>query len=201
MVASSNNLWHSLTILLSFTFNAIYKLFEYILVLIFPSVTLFISQLQKRTFLLSSKSNRNLQRRVCTRSNDVRLRLHKHRSNNQSRSRQSRPSPGVITSPRRLRAEKRVRNTEGGLLNSSMKIYAHMFGRYNITREVNTKNEPQFIIIEQYASNDALKVHGAAEPFKNLGRTLKKENLLAKPLAISFVKPIGGFDSRGGSKL
>jgi quinol monooxygenase YgiN len=73
--------------------------------------------------------------------------------------------------------------------------------RYNITREVNTKGEPQFIVIEQYTNQDAVKVHGSAEPFKAMGRTFRKEGLLAKPLAVLFVKPIGGFDSRGGSKL
>jgi len=73
--------------------------------------------------------------------------------------------------------------------------------RYNITREVNTKGEPQFIIIEAYTDQDALKAHGSAEPFKTFGRTLKKENLLGKPLAVSFVTPVAGFDFRGGSKL
>jgi len=72
--------------------------------------------------------------------------------------------------------------------------------RYNITREVNTKGEPQFIIIETYTSQDALKTHGSAEPFKNFGRALKKEGLLAKPLVVSFVTPVAGFDIRG-SKL
>ena len=68
-------------------------------------------------------------------------------------------------------------------------------------REANTKGEPQFIIIEQYANIEALKKHSAAEPFKELGRTLKRENLLAKPLEVKLVKPVAGFASRGNSKL
>ena len=68
-------------------------------------------------------------------------------------------------------------------------------------REVNTKGEPQFVIIEQYPDSKALKEHGASAPFKEMGRSFKKENLLARPLEIKFVKPVAGFDSRGGSKL
>jgi len=73
--------------------------------------------------------------------------------------------------------------------------------KYNIMREVNTKGEPQLTIIEQYADTEALKKHSATEPFKELGRSFKRENLLARPLEIKFVKPVAGFDSRGGSKL
>ena len=68
-------------------------------------------------------------------------------------------------------------------------------------REVNTKGEPKFIIIEQYADSEAFKKHGGAAPFKELGLSFKRENLLAKPLEIKFVKSVAGFDSRGGSKL
>ena len=73
--------------------------------------------------------------------------------------------------------------------------------KYNIMREANTKGEPQFIIIEQYVDTEALKKHGAAIPFKELGRSFKRENLLTKPLEVKFVKPVAGFDSRGNSKL
>lgn len=68
-------------------------------------------------------------------------------------------------------------------------------------REANTKGESQFVIVEQYVDSEALKKHGSAAPFKELGRSLKRENLLAKPLEVKFMKPVAGFDSRGGSKL
>ncbi|KAF2280368.1 uncharacterized protein EI97DRAFT_464335 [Westerdykella ornata] len=67
--------------------------------------------------------------------------------------------------------------------------------RYHISRE--TKGDSSaFIILETYQDKAALDAHGKAEHFRNFGRQLKKEDLVAGPPKLYFTKPVGGYVSR-----
>ena len=51
-------------------------------------------------------------------------------------------------------------------------------------------------MMHRYANKAALETHGKSEDFKNLGRALKKEDLLAEPMKILFTKEAGGYASK-----
>ena len=48
----------------------------------------------------------------------------------------------------------------------------------------------------RYKDKASLEAHGKSEYFKNLGRALKKEDLLAAPMKVMFTKEVGGYASK-----
>lgn len=48
----------------------------------------------------------------------------------------------------------------------------------------------------RYKDQAALGAHAKSEGFKILGRTLKKEDLLAEPMRVIFTKEAGGYVSK-----
>ncbi|OAL44016.1 antibiotic biosynthesis monooxygenase-like protein [Pyrenochaeta sp. DS3sAY3a] len=67
--------------------------------------------------------------------------------------------------------------------------------RYHIHRETQG-DAPVLIMLETYKDKASLATHGKSEDFKTLGRTLKKEDLLAAPMKVIFTKEVGGFSSK-----
>ncbi|QDS76043.1 hypothetical protein FKW77_005341 [Venturia effusa] len=67
--------------------------------------------------------------------------------------------------------------------------------RYHLQREV-SGDAPTFVMLETYKDKASIAVHGGSQPFKELGRAFKQENLLSKPMQVIFSKPVGGFASR-----
>ncbi|KAH7061618.1 hypothetical protein BKA63DRAFT_199034 [Paraphoma chrysanthemicola] len=67
--------------------------------------------------------------------------------------------------------------------------------RYHLHQE--TKGDtPSFVMLETYKDKAAIDVHGKSEAFKNMGRIMKKEDLLAGPTKIMFTKEVGGYASK-----
>ncbi|KAF1937905.1 antibiotic biosynthesis monooxygenase-like protein [Clathrospora elynae] len=67
--------------------------------------------------------------------------------------------------------------------------------RYHLQRE--TKGDaPTFVMLEKYANQAALETHGKSDHYKDLGRALKEEELLAEPLKVLFTKEAGGYGSK-----
>lgn len=99
-----------------------------------------------------------------------------------------------------LQAAKAVKANEPGTL------------KYHLQRE--TKGDaPVFVMLEtyvdplrqtyrttltayRYKDQAALGAHAKSEDFKTLGRTLKKEDLLAEPMKVIFTKEAGGYASK-----
>jgi quinol monooxygenase YgiN len=48
----------------------------------------------------------------------------------------------------------------------------------------------------RYANQAALETHAKTDYFKELGRALKKEDLLAEPMKVLFTKEAGGYASK-----
>ncbi|KAF1948938.1 hypothetical protein CC80DRAFT_485268 [Byssothecium circinans] len=67
--------------------------------------------------------------------------------------------------------------------------------KYQINRETNG-DAPTFIMLETYKDQTALKVHGGTDYFKDMGRKMKQEELLAAPMKVLFTKEVGGFASK-----
>ncbi|CAO2656508.1 Nn.00g053110.m01.CDS01 [Neocucurbitaria sp. VM-36] len=95
------------------------------------------------------------------------------------------PKPGKADRVQELlaTAAKAVKENEPGTL------------RYHVQRE--TKGDsPSFVMLETYKDMASLEIHGKSDYFKNLGRTLKKEDLLAAPMKVMFTKEVGGYASK-----
>ncbi|KAF2703550.1 antibiotic biosynthesis monooxygenase-like protein [Pleomassaria siparia CBS 279.74] len=95
------------------------------------------------------------------------------------------PKPGKADRVQELleKAAAAVQTNEPGVL------------RYSVQREVKG-DAPVFIMLETYKDKDALGFHGASAHFKDLGRELKKEDLLAGPMKAYFTKEVGGYASK-----
>jgi quinol monooxygenase YgiN len=48
----------------------------------------------------------------------------------------------------------------------------------------------------RYKDKAAIEAHSKSEDFKNMGRTMKKEDLLSGPMKIMFTKEAGGYASK-----
>ncbi|KAJ4322045.1 hypothetical protein N0V94_002624 [Neodidymelliopsis sp. IMI 364377] len=82
-----------------------------------------------------------------------------------------------------VQAAKAVKENEPGTL------------KYHLQRE--TKGDaPVFVMLETYKDQAAIGAHAKSEDFKALGRTLKKEDLLAEPMKVIFTKEAGGYASK-----
>ncbi|KAL3427086.1 hypothetical protein PVAG01_00595 [Phlyctema vagabunda] len=69
--------------------------------------------------------------------------------------------------------------------------------KYHIHLESNKKTGvEEVIILETYKDKKALAAHGESAAFKNLEKKLTEEDLVAAPLQLKFIKPVGGFASR-----
>ncbi|KAJ4288150.1 hypothetical protein N0V90_012167 [Kalmusia sp. IMI 367209] len=67
--------------------------------------------------------------------------------------------------------------------------------RYQINRE--TKGDaPTIVMLETYKDQASLQAHGTSDYFKEMGRAIKKEDLLAEPMKILFTKDVGGYVSK-----
>ncbi|KAF1830654.1 antibiotic biosynthesis monooxygenase-like protein [Decorospora gaudefroyi] len=67
--------------------------------------------------------------------------------------------------------------------------------RYHLQRE--TKGDaPAFVMLETYANKAALETHSKSQTFKELGKALKSEDLLAAPMKVLFTKEAGGYASK-----
>ncbi|KAF2095573.1 hypothetical protein NA57DRAFT_44453 [Rhizodiscina lignyota] len=67
--------------------------------------------------------------------------------------------------------------------------------KYHLHKQIGSKT-PDLVMIEEYTDKSAIGVHGAAPKFKEMGRTLKKEGLLAKPMDVKILEAVGGFASK-----
>ncbi|PSN59499.1 antibiotic biosynthesis monooxygenase-like protein [Corynespora cassiicola Philippines] len=67
--------------------------------------------------------------------------------------------------------------------------------RYHLHRE-SKGDKPIFIMLETYKDQQALGAHAASSSFKEMGRTFKKEDLLAEPMRVHFTKEVGGYASK-----
>ncbi|KAF1911661.1 hypothetical protein BDU57DRAFT_524271 [Ampelomyces quisqualis] len=95
------------------------------------------------------------------------------------------PKPGKADRVEELltQAAKAVKANEPGTL------------RYQLHKE--TKGEaPTFIMLETYKDMAAIEAHSKSEDFKHMGRTMKKEDLLAAPMKVLFTKEAGGYASK-----
>ncbi|KAF9699910.1 hypothetical protein EKO04_002544 [Ascochyta lentis] len=82
-----------------------------------------------------------------------------------------------------LQAAKEVKANEPGTL------------KYHLQRE--TKGDaPVFIMLETYKDQASIAAHAKTDYFKTLGRTMKKEDLLAEPMKVIFTKEAGGYASK-----
>jgi quinol monooxygenase YgiN len=52
------------------------------------------------------------------------------------------------------------------------------------------------LIMCRYANQAALETHGKTDYFKEMGRALKKEDLLAEPMNVLFTKEACGYASK-----
>jgi quinol monooxygenase YgiN len=50
--------------------------------------------------------------------------------------------------------------------------------------------------VRRYKDQASLQTHGMSKDFKEMGRTLKKEDLLAAPMKVLFTKEVGGYASK-----
>ena len=67
--------------------------------------------------------------------------------------------------------------------------------KYHVQRE--TKGDARaFVVLESYKDAAAIAAHGKTEHFKTLGRTMKKEELLAEPMKVLITKEVGGYASK-----
>jgi quinol monooxygenase YgiN len=48
----------------------------------------------------------------------------------------------------------------------------------------------------RYKDKAAIEAHSQSEDFKNMGRTMKKEDLLAGPMKVMITKEAGGYASK-----
>jgi quinol monooxygenase YgiN len=51
-------------------------------------------------------------------------------------------------------------------------------------------------MLYRYKDKAAIDAHAKSEDFKNMGRTMKKEALLAGPMKVMFTKEAGGYASK-----
>ncbi|KAF8866038.1 hypothetical protein BDZ45DRAFT_668420 [Acephala macrosclerotiorum] len=66
--------------------------------------------------------------------------------------------------------------------------------KYQIVRQVNKKSgAEEIIMLESYKDKEALNTHGSSAAFKKFNKTLKDEGVIAAPMQLKFVKPVGGF--------
>ncbi|ORY04549.1 antibiotic biosynthesis monooxygenase-like protein [Clohesyomyces aquaticus] len=70
--------------------------------------------------------------------------------------------------------------------------------RYHLQRETKPQEgkSPVLIMLETYKDQKSLGIHGTSKDFKELGRALKTEDLLAEPMKVYFTKEAGGFASK-----
>ncbi|KAF7921192.1 uncharacterized protein EAE98_008618 [Botrytis deweyae] len=69
--------------------------------------------------------------------------------------------------------------------------------KYEIKKEVNKKTGAvEIVMLESYKDKAAIAAHGSSEEFKALGKMLKDEDLIAKPMELKFLQHVGGFSSR-----
>lgn len=61
---------------------------------------------------------------------------------------------------------------------------------------VNRAKGDELIVLETYQDKAALDAHGKAEHFRNFGRALKKEDLVAGPPKVYITKAVGGYTSK-----
>jgi quinol monooxygenase YgiN len=52
------------------------------------------------------------------------------------------------------------------------------------------------LTLYRYKDQAALGAHAKSDDFKTLGRSLKKEDLLAEPMKVYFTKEAGGYASK-----
>ncbi|KAF2742439.1 ABM-domain-containing protein [Sporormia fimetaria CBS 119925] len=67
--------------------------------------------------------------------------------------------------------------------------------RYHVQRD-NKGDDSTFFVLETYKDKAALDAHGKAPHFREFGRTLKKEGLVAGPPKVYFTKAVGGYASK-----
>jgi len=67
--------------------------------------------------------------------------------------------------------------------------------RYHLQRQTSGET-PTFVMLETYKDKASITAHGGSDAFKALGRALKKEALLGKPMEVLFTKSVAGFASR-----
>ncbi|KAF1969936.1 hypothetical protein BU23DRAFT_601318 [Bimuria novae-zelandiae CBS 107.79] len=67
--------------------------------------------------------------------------------------------------------------------------------RYHLQRETQG-DAPVLIMFETYKDKATLQAHGSTDHFKELGKVLEGESLLAEPMKIIFTKAVGGYASR-----
>ena len=73
---------------------------------------------------------------------------------------------------------------------------------YKVMGRRHTDRPTEFVVIERFKDEATFNTHVALEYFKDLGRRMGGQKLLAKPLNLMKVVRIAGFDSRqGGAKL
>lgn len=55
---------------------------------------------------------------------------------------------------------------------------------------------PDLLTISRYKDKAALAAHAQTEYFKVMGKTIKQEDLLEKPMEVVFTREAGGFASK-----
>ncbi|KAF7907721.1 uncharacterized protein EAF01_005307 [Botrytis porri] len=69
--------------------------------------------------------------------------------------------------------------------------------KYEIKKAVNKKTGAvEILMFERGKDKAAIAAHGSSEEFKALGKKLKDEDLIAKPMELKVLKHVGGFSSR-----
>ncbi|KAF2133074.1 hypothetical protein P153DRAFT_364295 [Dothidotthia symphoricarpi CBS 119687] len=67
--------------------------------------------------------------------------------------------------------------------------------KYHLQRE--TKGEaPRFFVLETYEDKAALATHAKTEYFAALGKAIREEELLVKPMEVFVTRGVGGFESK-----
>ncbi|PMD66983.1 uncharacterized protein K444DRAFT_658163 [Hyaloscypha bicolor E] len=68
--------------------------------------------------------------------------------------------------------------------------------KYELFEQYNGQGGNVFVVEEIYNNQAVYDAHFKTDYFTALGETIQKEGLLAAPLDIKTIKPIGGFASR-----
>jgi quinol monooxygenase YgiN len=69
---------------------------------------------------------------------------------------------------------------------------------YKVTGRQHTDGPAEFVVVERFKDEATFDAHIALDYFKDIGRRMAEQQLLAKPLNLMKVVSIGGFDSREG---
>jgi len=91
--------------------------------------------------------------------------------------------------------EDRVRE---GLIALTENVKAHEpdVSKYHLFEQTNGQGGNVFVVEEIYKDQATYDAHFKTEYFQALGKAIGDEGLLAAPLDIKTIKPIGGFVSR-----